>query len=267
MDRTHTTISTPNPAERSLRVEVPERNFASNGGVIPVAGTRYDDSSFKTLFSQDYKKEFGDFLYTGQDDSNGLLFARNKDEVEANTPFRTTTWVGNHRWPPILLFVGFDIDYVAQRSYAASNGTDVGTGFGPTYYDKVVYIPDVSEGTRFVKDEFFGPTPYDIPKTPVPIATAVQYILPGGTGQSFPECLHPTIQIPDFITSLTQTIGGSSANVGGSVEGQKFPATNFETWGPYVLSDNQDFQNGGWYRVRIRVFPPATPDPIVRLSR
>jgi len=261
------TVPTPNPAERSLVVTVTEDSFASSGGVIPVQGTLYGDPVWKTFLPKDYFKNFQNFVYTGQVDAYGLAFAMQKTEAEANTPFRTTVWKGNHRWPPILLFVGFEVDYVSQRSFPVTDGTTVGTGFGPTYYDKTVYIPDVAEGTRFVKDEFFGPTQFDIPQTPVPVPTAVQYVLPGGAGQSFPECLHPTITIPDFITSLTQTIGGSSADVGGSIEGQRFPATNFETWAPYVLSDTQEQQGGGWYRVRIRVFPPAQPSPIVRLSR
>lgn len=267
MSDTHKTISTPNPSERALVVTVDEKIFASNGGVIPDEGTLYSSEDFKTFFGRDYNKEFSNFVYTGQTKEHGLLFARNKTEEQMATPFRTTTWTGNHRWPPILLYVGFEADYVALRSYPASNGTTVGTAFAPNYYDKVVYIPDVSEGTRFVKDEFFAPRPFDIPQMPVPIPTAVQYILPNGSGQSFPECLHPTIVIPDFVTGISQTVGGSSSGLGGSVKGQKFPATNFETWAPYVLSDRDEYQNGGWYRVRIRVYPPAQPEPIVRLSR
>lgn len=266
MASSHTTIPTPNPRERALLVTIEESVFANDPNILPATGTAYEDCA-KALFAKDYQKQFSEYVYTGQDGTHGMLFAKQKTELEASTSFRMTTWFGNHRWPPILLFVGFETDYVSQRSFPVANSTTVGTGFGPTYYDKVVYIPDVSEGTRFVKDEFFGPEPFDIPKTPVPIPTAVQYIMPGGSGQSFPECLHPPIIIPDFITSLTQTIGGSTAAVGGSIEGQRFPATNFETWGPYVLSDNQQFQNGGWYRARIRVFPPSTPDPVVRLSR
>lgn len=265
MASSHTTIPTPNPSERALLVQVEESVFANDPDILPATGTSYEDCA-KVIFSKDYKKQFSEYVYTGQSGDYGMLFAKNKTTEQANDPFRTTTWFGNHRWPPILLFVGFEADYVSQRSFPASNGTDIGAGFAPTYYDKVVYIPDVSEGTRFVKDEFFGPAPFDIPQTPVPIPTAVQYIMPGGAGQSFPECLHPLIEIPDFITSLTQTIAGSTSAVGGSVEGQRFPATNFEEWGPYVLSDNQEFQSGGWYRARIRVFPPAQGDPIVRLG-
>lgn len=266
MAESTTSIPTPVPTERALLAIVEEATFANNPDILPATETRYDECS-KYLIAKDYEKKWGSYLYTGPQGPYGMLFAKAKTVEEANTPFRSTSRFGNHRWPPILLYLGFEVDYVSQRSFPVSNGTDIGTGFAPTYYDKVVYIPDVAEGTRFLKEEFFGPREFVIPQTPVPIPTAVQYILPGGGGQSFPECLHPTIRIPDFISSLTQTVAGATTAVGGAVEGQLFPATNFETWAPYILSDEQEQRDGGWYRVRIRIFPPAQPEPIVRLSR
>lgn len=266
MSATATTIPTPNPAERALKVAVLEESFASVGGVIPVQGTTYADSAFKTLLPADYRKNFGDFVYTGQGEKNTLLFAKGKTTEEANTPFRKTTWKGNHRWPPILVFVAVDPDYGNLRSFPSFSGTTIGTSFAPTYYVKTGYIPDVSEGTRFIKEEFFGPTQFNIPQSPVPVPSSVSFETPSGVSFSFPECLHPKIQIPDMITSLTSIIGGSAAGVGTSLRGTLFPATNFESWGPYVLSDIQTNQDGGWYRVRIRVVPPPTPDVIISQS-
>lgn len=263
MSDTHTTCPTPNPAERSLIVQVPENKFADAAGVIPPQGTLYGASAFKTLLSTDYRKNFANFVYTGQVGDFGLQFAMNKTTEEANTPFRTTTWFGNHRWPPILLAVAVIEDYGAPRSFTRFSGTALVPAIGPTYYDRVVYIPDVSEGTRFVKDEFVGPTQFVIPQTPVPVATSVDYLLPGGVGRSFPECLHPKIEIPPTSTANAQLIAGVATGIGTSLEGQLFPATNFEEWAPYVLSDTQEMQGGVWYRVRIRVFPPGQPDAIV----
>ena len=259
----HVTLATPNPSERGLLVIVPDEVFLANGGVLPAEGTSYAACA-ETFFSGDYRASCENYIYTGQIGERGMGFGINKTVEEANTPFRTTTWKGNHRWPPILLALVIVEDYGAPRSFTTYDGTNLGTGFGPTYYDRVVYIPDVAEGTRFVKDEFFAPTPFNIPQTPVPVPTSVTYSLPGGVNGNFQECLHPTITIPPAITATSQIVSGTTAGIGTALEGQTFPATNFEEWSPYVLSDNQELQGGGWYRVRIRVFPPAQPEAIVQ---
>lgn len=265
MPSSHTTIPTPNPIERALLVEVEESVFAQDPDIIQPVETAYKNFS-KAIFSKDYEKKFADYIYTGQQGAYGLLFAKPKTVEQANVPFRTTKWMDNHRWPPVLLGVVIIEDYGAPRTFSVLSGSAIGTGSGPTYYDQVEYIPDVSEGTRFVKDEFFGPRPFNIPQYPVPTPTAVTYTLPGGVNGSFPECLHPLIEIPPTTTSTSQNVGGVVTAVGTSLGGQRFPATNFESWAPYVKSDIQEQRDGGWYRVRIRVFPPAPPEAILLLN-
>lgn len=262
MPSSHTSIPTPNPTERALLVGVEESAFANNPDILPAIGTAYKDCA-KALISKDYEKKWGEYIYTEQRGDYGLLFAKNKTVAEANTPFRTTTWFGNHRWPPILQAILIIEDFGAPRSFTRISGTELVPAIGPSYYDRVVYIPDVSEGTRFVKDEFCGPTQFIIPQTPVPVPTAVDYLLPGGVGRSFPECLHPKILIPPTSTATAELVAGAAVGIGTSLEGQLFPATNFEEWSPYVLSDTQEITNGVWYRTRIRVFPPGQPDAIL----
>lgn len=264
MPDSHTSLSTPNPMERSLLVLVEESVYAQNPDIIPIQGTRYGDFP-KEIFAQDYRQEYENYIYTEQNGTHGLLFAKNKTREEANTPFRKTTWKGNHRWPPILLEVNVIPDYSSPRSFAVISGTNIGTGIGPTYYDQVRYISDASEGTRFLKEEFLSPTQYDIPQSPVPVATGVSYLLPGGASGNFQECLHDDILIPAIVTGTVQVIAGVNSQIGSVIQEQFFPATNFPTWGPYVLSDTQELVNGVWYRTRIRVFPPPQPDPVVRV--
>lgn len=266
MSETTTSLSTPNPVERSLLVLVEESVFANSPDIVPAPRTLYKDFP-DSLIPQEYPRDrWGEYVYTYPQGTHGLLFAKNKTLTEANTPFRKTTWKGNHRWPPILLGVAIIPDYGSPRSFPVMVGNVIGTGVGPTYYDQVHYIPDVSEGTRFVKEEFFGPTQFNIPQTPVPVPTSVSYLLPGGITGNFPECLHDTIKIDATITNSQQLVSGSVSRVGTTIGQQIFPATNFTDWSPYILSDTQERQDGGWYRVRIRVFPPPQPESILAFN-
>lgn len=191
---------------------------------------------------------------------------KNKTAEEMNTPFRRYSRLGNHRWPPILVDVSVLPDYGSPRNFPIYSGTDIGVGFGPSYNDQLIYIPDASEGTRFVTEEFFAAVPFNIPQYPTPVATAVTYRLPGGETRSFPECLHDTLCIPPLITAQTSIVAGVAGVIGTTIPEQIFPATNFVSWAPYVLSDSQERRDGGWYRVRVRVYPPPVPD-VVQLVR
>lgn len=273
-------FSTPQPNLLGFKVIIPQEVVAQNPSAMPLEG-----STLKTLGitgSPTSKSlgwlpdpalcadnRFGLYLYTQQGmEGTDIVFnyAYPKTVAEANVPYHTSNWKGNHRWPPVLLGVAVIADYGSPRSFTVLSGTTLGTGIGPSYYDQVQYIPDVSEGTRFVKDEFFGPISFNIPQTPVPVATSVSYLLPGGITGNFPECLHDTIKIPSALTCLEQLVSGSVTKIGSSIGEQVFPATNFTDWSPYVLSDTQEQQDGGWYRVRIRVFPPPQPESILSFN-
>ena len=129
MSATHRTIKTPDPRYRSLVVTVGESSFASNGGVIPIQGTSYSAREFVGLLGSDYKKEFSDFVYVEQLDDvkegGQLVFARNFTPTQRNTPFRVTSKFGNHRWPPILKHLSFELarDFPLVTQNSAGNNT------------------------------------------------------------------------------------------------------------------------------------------------
>lgn len=232
MSSTHKNISTPDPRFTALAVSVNEASVASIGGKFPAVGTLYKD--FPTsIVSKDYLKLYANFVYTGQESSQGgvmLLFGPSMTAQQINTPFRTTNETQNHRWPPILL----------ELKYILFNGN---------YYIRQVYIPEVTEGTKFLTEEFSSPVPFQIPQHPVPLPSSVSYDY--AKRIQFPECLHKKIKIaPDGIPSFLW---------------QTFPATNFEDWAPYVLSDTQQYTSGIYYRKRVRVFPPIPPDKYTKI--
>lgn len=267
-------IDTPEPELFSIAVVCPMTVVQDNPGAWPVTGDLLSANKFNPTKAIATPDKYGNYLYVSKQISGAnviFIYSKNKTEEERNTPFRTYTRKGSHRWPPIVKFVAIVADYGSPRSFPVYDFSgitpEVGQGFGPTYYDSVGYIPDASEGTRFLIEEFFSATAFDIPNSPVPIATAVSYLLPGGGGQSIPECLHPDIEIPQMFTAQSSLIGGSAVGVGTTIGGQKFPATNFTGWSPYVLSDDPTFTPVGYHRIRTRVFPPPEPRMIIQTSR
>lgn len=260
---THQTIPTPSPRERSLLVTVEESVFVNNPDVLPAAGTSYGDMA-RELFAQDYNQNFDDYVYTGQmpnAKTRGVLaFAKFKTPEEAFRPFRRY-WKknGNHRWPPLLKnYIVISDNSMPRSSNIITNGQP-GIVTGPNFYDRYVYIPDCNEGTRFLLEEYFGPIEFVIPRYRAPVATGVQSAI---TGSSFPESLHDDIELPGQRMADAMYYGGNAYSGNGTVEGQSFPRTNFKTWLPYVLFAEQEYQDGGWYMQRIRVFPPLRPKAI-----
>ncbi len=263
MSATHKTVKTPSPRERSLVVLVEEEVFAGNSNILPPEGTPY--KSFPPgIRSGDYLKAYGEYIYVGQTGDRGLLFAKNKSKQEANTPFRKQ-WskFGNHRWHPILKNLVLLENPSFPRSTNIIQNGQQGFAVASSYDDRYIYIPDANEGTRFFTEEFFCGQMFTIPRYRVPIPTGVQYSI-GDLRGSFQECLHDDIDIPATRQANAVYLGGAAYSGNGTLQGQFFPRTNVKSWVPYCCYDEQSLTESGWYRKRIRVFPPARPRAITR---
>lgn len=243
-------------------------------GQAPKEGTKYSDCPQwmdKTLIANGY----GDYIFTlnknGSGENIDFFFGMPKDRITAAKPFRKY-WKkhGNHRWAPILKSLEIIEDRVFPRSsnYTgtdASGATVTGIILGPTYYDRYIFIPECNEGSKFLLEEFLSPFPIPIPTYRVPVATSVQFNIPGLSG-GFQEALHGDIAIPDTRSGASITLGSQSFPASGFLSGQFFPKTNFRSWVPYVIyhESQQDESCGLWYGQRIRVFPPLRPKAIRR---
>jgi hypothetical protein len=264
MGVTHTTLPLDPPQKRGLQVELDSDVFINDPFCIPVKGTKYADFP-RGIISKDYNKKFGEYLFTkqGPNSSRGnptLFFAPPIPEDEIDVPYETEYKFGNHYWPPVLKSISF----IPDRSFPNSTrGPDNSIINATRYYTREVYIPSVSEGTLFTIDKFIYPYEPEIPQHDTPTPTRVSWDMLGNTG-SFEECLHPDIIIPATRTAFAKYTAGESASAGGSLNGQRFPATNFTEWQDYVVSDTFSFENGAYIRVRITVTPPAEPEIIIR---
>lgn len=235
-------------------VSVPETNFASSGGIIPDGGTLADSIEWKTFWGRDYNKKFSGFRYLTQledtRDGGQLLFARALSQKKRDTPFRTTTRKGNHYWHPILLkFIPFPV-----KTFPLATQVGTTTINAVRYVIREEFVPAATEGSIFKKEEFVSDVPYKIGKSPVPIASFISYDFIN-RGGGFPECLHDKIIIKNLETTT-----------GNKMPGQIFLATNFTTWRPYVLTDDQELTQGVYYRVKITVYPPAFPETVKRFA-
>jgi hypothetical protein len=268
-------IDTPDPSSTSFVVVVPQDSVYMDPAAIPSPGDPFSQLGFYNGQNLGWipdaamatDERFGLYQYVDKSSGDGyvkFVYAAPKTDAQKNTPFRSS-WKkhGNHRWPPILKSIVILSDNNLPRSANVIQNGQSGIATGPTYYDRYIYIPDCNEGTRFLLEEFFAATQFVIPRYRTPVATSVQFSIPGLNG-SFPECLHPDIDIPPARTANAVYLGDQAFSGNGQVEGQFFPKTNFKTWLPYVLFDEQEMRESGWYRQRIRVFPPLLPKAIRR---
>lgn len=205
------------------------------------------------------KGEYGNYVYADSAESPGewlsFLWVKHKTETEKNTPYRSFTKNGNHRWPPVL----YSLKFIQNSAFPVStNGPGGSIIRGVRPFVRQVFKPESNEGSLFKYEYFMSDTPYNIPPYPAPQPQEVSYDFLGVSG-TFPECLHRKIVIPPMRTAIAQySVGGGEAGAaGGVLGGQTFPATEpFEDWIPYVVSDEQTFAEGQYNRVKVTVFPP-----------
>lgn len=266
-------IPTPNPSECGVSVVVPMNVITNNQAAWPQEGDLLSQNPWVAVMPLALPTRYGNYVYNRSETTTSserepaisFIYAMGKTVEEANVPFRETTVKRNHPWPPMLLALALIPDYTFLRQGKGYNPTsnEISEVVAPSYYVREVFVPGVNEGTKMVKREYFGPRPFEIPQTPVPVPTAVSYDINGVRG-SFPECLHPDILIQSARSGIAQVVAGVVSEVGGALEGQLFPATNFKEWAPYIASDTQDQDGPGWYRVQWVAIPPPLPKVIVQ---
>jgi hypothetical protein len=261
-------IDTPQPNLFGIGIVIPMQEAGKSPDAWPLEGSSLEEFSLNPTPAIATQDKYGLYQYVGKQCVKSdvvFIFGPYKTEEQKNTPFREVTEKRNHPWPPILYALVFIADYTFLRT---GKGYDPATNeisevVAPNHYVREIFVPGVNEGTKMVKREFFSATKFDIPQTPVPVPTSVSYDINGVQGR-FPECLHPKIEIVSTRSGVAQVVAGVVSEVGGALEGQIFPATNFDEWAPYIKSDTQELTEAGWYRVQIIAIPPDPPDVIVQ---
>lgn len=264
LERAFEIVDTPNPDEEAFvtyhdqETLITTKTRGDNGWPLK------DVTLYKNWFlreggrvnEKDDSDLYGNYIFIGKKAKGGVVafsWGKNKSEEDKRKPFETWTTQGNHYWHGVL----FRVDFFQDKNFPIStNGQDGGIILAGRMYDRIVYLPPVSEGTTFTHKLFFSATKFRIPKHRVPIPHSVQWNYHDSRG-SFPECLHPKLVFPPMQSAFASySTGGGAVSAFGAANGQSFPETNFTERLPYILSDKQEQVELGWIRHQIKVSPP-----------
>lgn len=258
-------VPTPNPEEVGFRVRLEATGLFPSQ--LPKEHTPFNQCAILPNKQRVTHQDLGSYLYTMMEKADSYLwfyFYKSKTDEEKKVPFRSTSKFDDFTWPMVLKGIAvIPDDGFPQSTYAVVNGQKTLVS-GPRYYGRELYIPEMSLPTKFTVDEFLSPTKFDIGAHPVPIPLPVNYEVLG-VKREFPKCLHDDLELQSTRTGTAQVVAGNAGNArAGVIEGYSFPATNFKEWTAHYIHDDQQFTNGVWHRIRIRVTPPPMPKLISR---
>ncbi len=268
--------------EKVVHALVPGRDTMqdSDADILIQLGTKLGDTRFANF--QSCHPSWKDYILANvnpRTQEGGLYtkftFGRDYSSVNpdtglpwSQTPVLVQESLRDHYWPPILRRLQVIPDPTVMKQSRYSNGVNGGVSLYPSinvYYD---LIEEMTEGTKFVEEDYISNTPFEVPKTKVPVPRVISVPLPGGERFTFRRCLCAEIKLNRILTSTSVIFdSGSVGNgIGGSIPGQIIPATNFETWRPYIKSAEQGRSNGLFTLKVTWVYPPHPPEPTTLLQ-
>lgn len=261
----YTILDTPNPEEFSFRVLVDATRLKPSD--IPRKETPYIDCKFpvKPRFLLDC--EYRDYIYTySKAEGEGVWFhfAKNKTYEERNTPFEVYSDWKEFPWPAILEDLYF-VQTTAFPQTVNTGGSTVATA--PRIFPRFKHIPQTNVPSEVKVELFLSPIAWPEAELfvnhPIPTSIDGSYL---GVSVSFPRCLHQTVVLGEQVPGASVIYGTGVVDppLDRNPERMIFPATNFEDWASFILSDGQQPTNGVFLRERITIYPPPKPEAIVQ---
>jgi hypothetical protein len=254
-------LSTPSPLEYRFRVLVDASKLEPDQ--MPVEGEPYKKSKLpdKPAF---LTKHYGDYLFTHPEKAEqGMWMNYAKDKGLRNknaVPFKTYWTRRAYPWPAVL-----EDAYLVRSTFpqTAYNGSSMVTA--TRYFFRKKFRPQSNAESMCYVEQFL--TPKEWPKeafiSPQPVigSISVSYL---GDSLNFTG-LHGTYKFPEYIpgASIVYGAGNQQPPANRNPNVISFPATNFEDWAQFVLSDRQEPTQGSWLRERATIFPPDVPDSII----
>ncbi len=185
----------------------------------------------------------------------------------SQTAILTEEELDDHYWPPVLRRIRVIADYSVMKQSRWTNGTSAGVSLYPSHNVYVDLIEEQTEGTLWVDETYVSNTPFRVPQTETPVARAISVPLPGGERFNFRRCLSGKLVLGRLQTGASIILDtGIVTAGGGSIPGQLIPATNFETWRPYIKRVKRQKSNGLFILTVTWVHPPQPPKPITLLQ-
>lgn len=218
-------------------------------------------------------RDYGGWVLTGNagggDGYRGFLFARPKTAKQKRTPWQSYVTLRDVEWPDMLLELGGVLGtYVHGGENETTFNSTAGSTVGSTaitresFEDRYRLIKGGMLPTRVRIERWQSATEFTGLFSTRPMPDVVSYAH-RGVSRSF-LCLHEDVTVPEQLTGARRVAEFGTPNALDLPPGMFFPATNMVLWQPYVLRDEQVFNEGtGLYeRERVTVLvPPPMPEP------
>jgi hypothetical protein len=268
-------LPTRNPSEISFRVRAQAQNFRPHN--IPTVGDAYKNTNIPGV-ARANTDGLGDYVYcymSKESDTLWFYFCKNKTAAERNTPFNTYYTSRQWRWPNILN----DIEFVPDNAFplvsqvplvessvgSVTPTVSVASVYAARLIERMNITPEALALSMCKVEQFTSDVPWSAAELthPQPTEGVVSWDFNGAKGSI--TCLHPDIKIPARGKAYTTIIDGNtlSAEPSPNVPNREFPATNFEAWEPFVVSDDVVRENGVYFRERVTIYPPEENQPSI----
>lgn len=254
------TLRTPNPNERKFVVLVDDQKIKPDQ--IPTIGLSYANWQLPGKDRLDIGWESYIYLEpmdTGLNGQSGFIFGKAHTDIEKAIPFRSYTTYERYTWPAVLSALGILLDASSPiQFYTDAEFSNLQSR--PRPFVRAFYQPEVTVDSEVLVEEYLSSTPYSANQMMhnQPVPSEVSWDVLGSQG-SFQKCLHPEIEFEELQmeAQVLSRMGTKNAiKYFGSGKRQKFPGTNYTTWAPFVLSDEQRYVEGQYHRVKRTIYPP-----------
>ena len=252
-------LPTPNPEEVAFRVRLSATGLFPSQ--LPRLNTPFNKCGILPIKSRVTQAELGLYEYTQMTKEGSYLwfyFVKAKKDSEMGEPFETVPACDSHPWPPMLR----EVKCTPDAKFPLATNVGDSTVNTPRNYVTVDYVPEAAEGTRILIKRYYGPRIHLIPQHPAPLATSVNWDIPGAN-DFYRKALHPAIGVRVTDSGAEIIVGEAARHLKGVEGAEFFPATNMTEWTRYVFRDGQQKDsNGGWLREQWIAIPPHKPESI-----
>lgn len=263
-------LPTPDPSTISFRISESAQTFRT--GDIPKQGTKFADTRLtKSRVQQDNFANYT-YQYMSREGANLWFYFTfpYSTVIDSETglpknqvPFNTFTTNKRWSWPSVLhrlIFVPSQVPLIT-----AVPNPDDSKGYAQAFVERLVprrvFTPATNALCECLVEQFVSDAPWDTVEHPQPVDGEVEWDLPGTSERI--QCLHPRIEIPASGRPYTVIVNATPYATAPIGQNRIYPATNFEDWAPFVVSDEVVRQNGVYFRERVTIYPPAPNERIV----
>lgn len=265
-------IDSKNPAEMLFRVPYLATELLPS--MIPAEGTPYGETRILANSSV-LLSEFRNYTYRLKRREGSYVwfyFVPHKTEAQKKIPFKTEWKSKQWKWSTVLnslIFVPDNAFPLGTQYPIMPTLTDpggIGQVFAPSLIERMNITPETLALSAIKVDCFTSDSPWgqnDITHLQ-PTEGNVAWDFNGAKGSI--NCLHPEIRVPARGKAYTIVLNGTttSSEAAPIVPERIYPATNFESWEPFVIVDEVDeLDTGEYYRERWTIYPPEQNEPSV----